>query len=110
MLAQTFTHEEYTIRTTNIGDVPYLCGKDVANALGYKQPTKAIGDHVYEEDRMTLDSLGQQGVSNSAPIKYNVMNRVWITEAGAYALIFGSHKEEARLFKQCWTPVKPRCV
>ena len=100
MLAQTFTHGEYTIRTTNVGDVAYLCGKDVAIALGYKNPSKGIRDHVWESDRMTLDSLGQQVGSNSDTIKYHVRNLVWITESGAFALIFGSHKQEARIFKQ----------
>lgn len=102
MLAQTFTHNgEYNIRTTCIDDVPYMCGRDVAIALGYKNHAKAIRDHVYPEDRMTLDALGQRGANNSDTLtKYNVRHLTWITEAGVYALIFGSHKEEARHFKQ----------
>ena len=30
---------------------PLFCGKDVAMALGYSSPQKAIRDHVEEEDR-----------------------------------------------------------
>ena len=39
-------------------------GKDVAKALGYQNPSKALADHVAPEDKLnneSLSSLGQRG-------------------------------------------------
>lgn len=40
-----------TVRTVTINGEPWLAGKDVAEALGYSNPRKAISDHVDAEDR-----------------------------------------------------------
>ena len=43
---------------------PYFVGKDVAEILGYTNASKAIADHVDDEDKLnneTLSSLGQRG-------------------------------------------------
>lgn len=40
-----------TIRTVTINNEPWFVGKDVATALGYTNPQKAVRDHVLEEDR-----------------------------------------------------------
>ena len=34
-----------SIRTVNVNNEPYFVGRDVAIALGYTNPSKAIGDH-----------------------------------------------------------------
>ena len=64
-------------------------GKDVAMALGYRNASKALADHVEECDKLnneSLSSLGQRGG--------------WlINESGLYALIFGSKLESAKRFK-----------
>ncbi|WP_027297035.1 BRO-N domain-containing protein [Robinsoniella sp. KNHs210] len=39
------------IRTVEIDGEPWLVGKDVAEALGYSNPQKAVRDHVDTEDR-----------------------------------------------------------
>ena len=36
---------------------PFFRGGEVAAALGYKNPRKAVSDHVDEEDKTTLDNL-----------------------------------------------------
>lgn len=68
---------------------PWFVGKDVAEALGYKNASKALADHVEECDKLnneSLSSLGQRGG--------------WlINESGLYALIFGSKLESAKRFK-----------
>lgn len=49
---QTFSNSEFgAIRTLNIDNAPWFVGKDVAAALGYKEPTKATRDKVDAEDR-----------------------------------------------------------
>ena len=61
---QVFNNTEFgEIRTVKINGEPYFVGKDVAAALGYSNPRKAIGDHVDQEDKtdgVTIrDSIGR---------------------------------------------------
>lgn len=78
------------MRTVVIDGEPWFVGKDVAECLGYTNPSKALADHVDDDDKLnnkTLSSLGQRGG--------------WlINESGMYALIFGSKLEKAREFKR----------
>lgn len=43
---QSFHFEGNGVRVTVIDDEPYFVGKDVAKAIGYVHPTKAVNDHV----------------------------------------------------------------
>lgn len=78
------------VRTVVIDSEPWFVGKDVAQCLGYTNPSKALADHVDDDDKLnnkTLSSLGQRGG--------------WlINESGLYAMIFGSKLEKAREFKR----------
>ena len=69
---------------------PWFVGKDVAVILGYTNPSKALTDHVDDEDKLnneTLSSLGQRGG--------------WlINESGLYSLILSSKLPTARAFKR----------
>lgn len=48
----TFSNPEFgQVRTVEINGTPWLVGKDVAIALGYKNPQRAIRDHVDTEDQ-----------------------------------------------------------
>ena len=67
-----------------------FCAKDVALALGYGQPRKAIARHIDEDDgmkRTLIDSLGRK------------QQAIFINESGLYALILSSKLESARRFK-----------
>ena len=47
-----FENPEFgSIRTLQKDGEPWFVGKDVAAALGYSNPRKAIADHVDEEDK-----------------------------------------------------------
>ncbi len=86
---QIFNSEEFgEIRTVNINGEPWFVGKDVAVALGYTNPQKAIRDHVLNEDRMVNESFTVNGTKV-----------ILINESGLYALIFGSKLESAQRFK-----------
>ena len=51
---QIFNSEEFgQVRTVAIDDEPWLVGKDVAVALGYENPQKALRDHVEIDDKKT---------------------------------------------------------
>ncbi len=86
-----FEHEQFgVIRSVEIGGEPWFVGKDIAEALGYKNVSKALADHVDEEDKLnneSLSSLGQRGG--------------WlINESGMYALILSSKLPSAKAFKR----------
>ena len=88
---ELFKNESFGyIRTLIINDEVWFVGKDVASALGYKNVSKALQDHVDEEDKLnneTLSSLGQRGG--------------WlINESGLYSLILSSKLPQAKEFKR----------
>lgn len=69
---------------------PWMVGKDVAQALGYTDPNKAIAMHVDAEDKLndkTASSLGQRGG--------------WlINESGLYSLVLSSKLPSAKRFRR----------
>lgn len=92
---QIFKDEEFgEVRTVTIDNEPWFVGKDVAEALGYSNASKAVSVHVTEEDRIlrTLEAYSQNG--NMVKTQTALIN-----ESGLYALIFGSKLESAKRFK-----------
>lgn len=92
---QIFKNEEFgEVRTVTIDNEPWFVGKDVAEALGYSNASKAVSVHVTEEDRIlrTLEADSQNG--NMVKTQTALIN-----ESGLYALIFGSKLESAKRFK-----------
>ena len=87
---QVFNYEGASVRVIDRDGDPWFVGKDVAEVLGYSNPSKALIDHVDEEDKLnneSLSSLGQRGG--------------WlINESGLYSLILSSHLPGARQFKR----------
>lgn len=86
-----FKNEEFgEVRTVEIGGEPWFVGKDVAEVLGYLNSSKALADHVDEDDKLnneSLSSLGQRGG--------------WlINESGLYSLILSSKLPTAKAFKR----------
>lgn len=90
MTLQEFTFDHQNIRTLTIEDEPYFVGKDVAEVLGYERPTKAIMDHVDDDDRR----------GSSIRTSDQLRNMVVINESGVYSLIFGSKLPTAKRFKR----------
>lgn len=88
---QIFNNEEFgEIRTVEVDGEPWFVGKDIAQALGYERPTKAILDHVDGEDKRAIPIQDSIGRMQETPI---------INESGIYALVFGSKLESAKRFK-----------
>lgn len=77
------------IRTVEVDGEPWLVGKDVAQALGYSNPQKAIRDHVDEEDRTVNESF----TVNGTPISL-------INESGLYSLVLSSKLPGAKKFRR----------
>lgn len=91
---QIFKNEVFgEIRTiTNDEGEIFFVGKDVAMALGYKNPSNALQVHVDSEDKTSY--LIQVSGSN-----YKA-NTLFVNESGLYALILSSKLEQARQFKR----------
>ena len=90
---QIFHHEMFgDIRTmTDEQGETWFVGKDVAEALGYKNPSNALQVHVDEEDKTTY--LIQVSGSN-----YKTSTTV-INESGLYSLVLSSKLPQAKVFK-----------
>lgn len=88
---QVFKFENSQVRTVLINDEPYFVGKDVASVLGYERATKAIQDHVDNEDKDVVPIQDSIGRMQNTPI---------INESGVYALVFGSKLPAAKKFKR----------
>ena len=88
---QIFENQEFgAIRTmSNVQGEVLFCAKDVAVALGYKNPTKAARIHVDEEDKLR-ERIVLSGQNRQA---------IFINESGLYALILSSKLESAKRFK-----------
>lgn len=86
-----FNSEEFGIlRTVEINGECWFVGKDVAEALGYERPTKAVTDHVDEDDRDEVPIQDSIGRMQKTPV---------INESGVYSLIFSSKLSKAKKFK-----------
>lgn len=91
MQIRTFKNKELgEIRTTIIDNIPYFVGRDVATALGYTNPRKAIVDHVDDEDKgvTKCDTPG------------GTQQMIVINESGLYSLILSSKLPSAKKFKR----------
>ena len=89
---RTFNHEMFgQVRTmTNDRGETFFVGKDVAEALGYKNTADAIIKHVDKEDRSTI------AIRDSA---YET-RAVVINESGLYSMVLSSKLEQAKAFKR----------
>ena len=88
---QIFKHEVFgSLRAMRTEDgEPLLMGSDVAKRLGYKNPQKALRDHVDEEDKTLNESFTVNGT-----------HPVLINESGLYSLILSSKLPQAKAFKR----------
>lgn len=88
---QNFNFNGSQVRALTIDNEPYFVGKDVAEILGYKNPSNALQTHVYKEDKTTY--LNRVSGSN-----YKTKTTV-INESGLYSLILSSKLPNAKQFK-----------
>ena len=95
---QNFTNNKFgQVRAIEINNEPWFVGKDISEALGYENASKAIRDHVDEEDKKV-------GVQNVTPFVIDSLGRkqhpTFINESGLYSLILSSKLSTAKAFKR----------
>ena len=79
------------VRTVMLNNEVYFVGSDVAKALGYSEPRKAVSRHVEEDDGIKhpiTDSLGR------------TQEMTIINESGLYSLVLSSKLPNAKKFKR----------
>lgn len=87
-----FKNEQFgEVRVVEQNGEPWFVGKDVANILGYERPTKAIQDHVDDEDRDEVPIQDSIGRMQKTPT---------INESGLYSLILSSKLPQSKQFKR----------
>lgn len=97
------------LRIAQINDETWFVGKDVATALGYKDTTDAIKNHVAEEDRIIINLTPER--QNAAPVEnqavrsFDAKPTTVINESGLYSLILSSKLPQAKEFKHWVTKV-----
>lgn len=89
---QKFTNDEFgTIRTVEQDGKVMFCGKDVADALGYSNASKAVRDHCRSDGGLNrypiVDQLGREQQAR------------FITEGDLYRLIASSKLPSAQQFE-----------
>ena len=88
---QIFTSDIFgEIRTCQVNNQIMFVGKDVATALGYTDPQKALKMHVDNDDKLTRQIV----VSGQGRRTYI------INESGLYSLILSSKLPQAKAFKR----------
>lgn len=88
---QIFNNPEFgTIRTVERESEVWFVGKDIAEALGYSNPRKALIDHVDDEDKgvTKCDTLG------------GGQEMTIINESGLYSLVLSSKQPGAKKFRR----------
>ena len=86
---QEFVFEGKGVRTILIEETPWFVAKDVAEILGYSNPSEAVRDHCkYAQETRTSDSLGRQSKTLIIP------------ESDIYRLVMRSKLPEAEKFER----------
>lgn len=85
-----FSFDAHAVRTIIIDSEPWFVASDICKALGYLNTSKAIGDHLDDDERASASVP-----TPNAPL--GVPTNI-ISESGLYALVLRSRKPEARKF------------
>ena len=79
----------FSVRVIIRNNQPWFVANDICNALGYSNPSKAIGDHLDDDERSTITNSESRNGGGKLVI---------INESGLYALVLRSRKPEAEKF------------
>lgn len=86
-----FNFGAHSVRVVVRDGEPWFVASDVCGALDYKNTSKAVGDHLDDDERTT--ALVPRTHNDSLGVPTNIIN-----ESGLYALVLRSRKPEARKF------------
>ena len=77
IIEKVFHYEESKINVVKCDDDIWFKGRNIANALGYENPVKAIRIHVDSDDKMPIDELlmVSKGGPNRTPLLEEALNQ-----------------------------------
>lgn len=84
-----FNFGTHAVRVVTRNNQPWFVASDICEALGYSNASKAIGDHLDDDERSTITNSESRNGGGKLTI---------ISESGLYALVLRSRKPEARKF------------
>ncbi|NIF82318.1 hypothetical protein F3J24_02175 [Comamonas sp. Tr-654] len=84
-----FNFGRHAVRVITRDHQPWFVASDICEALGYSNASKAIGDHLDDDERSTITNSASRNGGGKLTI---------ISESGLYALVLRSRKPEARKF------------
>ena len=99
IVEKVFHYEENEISVIKCRDEIWFRGKDIAKALGYSIPRKAIREHIDPEDRSSLEHLSKEDLKWT-PLENEQKSATFINESGLYSLMLQSKLESAKAFKR----------
>lgn len=83
-----FSFNSHAVRVIDRDGSPWFVAADICVALGYANTSKAVADHL-DEDERSNEQLDRSRMGSKSVI---------ISESGLYALVLRSRKPEARTF------------
>lgn len=88
------------LRTLGTSENPMFCVNDLCKILGYANARAAISRHVDSPDvtKRDIGVVTSKKIDGTDAVQIIPMN--FVNESGLYALIFGSNKPEAKVFKR----------
>ena len=98
IIEKVFHYEENEITVIKCRDDIWFRDKDIAKALGYSIPCKAIREHVNPEDRSSLECLTKGGLKRT-PLKNEQKRAIFVNKSGLYSLMLQSKLESAKVTK-----------
>ena len=85
---------------------PWFCAKDLCDALGYKNSSSAVSQHVRSSDvvkrYVARPAKNRFGVCEG---KMQIVQMIFVNESGFYALVLGAKLPSALMFKDWVTSV-----
>ena len=99
IIEKVFKYGNAEIAVIKRGDEIWFRGKQVAKALNYVLPSKAVRQHVELENRITLKALSKGG-PKWTPLRNSQNNTIFINESGLYTLILSSKMGASIRFKK----------
>ena len=99
MKLEVFRNNEFKdIRTMLIENEPWFVGKDIAENLGYKNSSKAVINHVDDDDKQFI--MINLADSQNGNVPRGQTKTAFINESGLYSMILSSKLSTAKKFKR----------
>ncbi|RIQ47808.1 hypothetical protein D0838_09925 [Bordetella avium] len=100
---KNFNFGDHPVRVVVRDCEPWFVATDVCAALDYKNASKAVGDHLDDDERMTIAANESHSNDSNQSLESScgrggARSLVIINESGLYALVLRSRKPEARKF------------